>query len=78
MRVALLGKRFHVQLTNEAAESLHGDETLTLFVIEPEGVPQLLLHGLHVGVLDEEGGAQLAELSKLNLTRAVLVHLSQR
>ena len=78
MRVALLGKRFHVQLTNEAAESFHCDETLTLFVIEPEGVPQLLLHGLHVGVLDEEGGAQLAELPKLNLTRAVLVHLSQR
>ena len=64
-------------LTNEPSKSLHGDEPLALLVVEPERVPQLLLHGLHVGVLDEEGGAQLAELPKLNLTRSVLVDLSQ-
>ena len=63
-------------LTNESTKSLHGDEALALFVVEPEGVPQLLLHGLHVGVLDEEGCAQLAKLSKLNLTRPILVHLT--
>ena len=44
---------------------------------QPEGVLELLLHGLHVGVLHEESGAQLAELPKLNLTRSVLVDLSQ-
>ena len=44
---------------------------------KPEGIFELPLHGLHVGVLHEEGGAQLAELPKLDLTRSVLVDLSQ-
>merc|ERR1719370_2536622 len=41
----------------------------------PECVLQLPLHGLHVRVLDQEGGTELTELSYLNLTRAVLVDL---
>merc|ERR1719370_432245 len=41
----------------------------------PECVLQLPLHGLHVRVLDQEGGAELTELSYLNLTRAILVDL---
>merc|ERR1712109_56528 len=43
--------------------------------IEPECVLQLPLHGLHVRVLDQEGGTELTELSDLNLTRAILVDL---
>merc|ERR1719370_1617804 len=41
----------------------------------PECVLQLPLHGLHVRVLDQEGGTELTELSYLNLTRAILVDL---
>merc|ERR1719370_592550 len=41
----------------------------------PECVLQLPLHGLHVRVLDQEGGTELTELSNLNLTRAILVDL---
>ena len=55
-------------LTNEPSKSLHGDEPLALLVVEPERVPQLLLHGLHVRILHQEGCAQLTELSKLDLT----------
>ena len=55
-------------LTNEPSKSLHGDEPLALLVVEPERVPQLLLHGLHVRILHQEGCAELAELSKLDLT----------
>merc|ERR1712109_370452 len=43
--------------------------------IEPECVLQLPLHGLHVRVLDQEGGTELTELSDLNLSRAILVDL---
>ena len=42
---------------------------------QPECVLQLPLHGLHVRVLDQEGGTELTELSNLNLTRAILVDL---
>ena len=52
-----------VCLTDQAPESLGGDESLALLVVHPEGVLQLLLHRLHVGVLDQEGGAQLAEFT---------------
>merc|ERR1719434_347608 len=41
--------------------------------LRPECVLQLPLHGLHVRVLDQEGGTELTELSYLNLTRAILV-----
>ena len=43
--------------------------------LRPECVLQLPLHGLHVRVLDQEGGTELTELSYLNLTRAILVDL---
>ena len=65
-------------LTDQAPERLGGDESLALLVVHPEGVLQLLLHRLHVGVLDQEGGAQLAELSELNLSGPVLVNLEQQ
>merc|ERR1719384_1952856 len=65
------------QLSNQAPERLGGDESLALLVVHPEGVLQLLLHCLHVGVLDQEGGAQLAELTKLNLAGTVLVDLME-
>ena len=50
-------------LTDQAPECLGGDESLALLVVHPEGVLQLLLHRLHVRVLNQEGGAQLAELT---------------
>ena len=49
-----------------------------MFWVGPEGVLELPLHGLHVGVLHEEGGAQLAELTELDLARAVLVDLGEQ
>merc|ERR1719232_1725648 len=66
------------QLSDEAPEGLGGDVPQTLLVIYPEGVLQLPLHGLHVGVLHQESGAQLAELSELNLSGPVLVNLEQQ
>ena len=44
----------------------------------PESVLELPLHGLDVRVLHQEGGTQLTELSKLNLSGAVLVNLEQQ
>ena len=44
----------------------------------PEGILEFPLHGLHVGVLNKEGGTELAELSKLDLSGPVLVDLSQQ
>ena len=49
--------------TNKAPQGLGCYEALALLVVDPEGVLQLLLHRLHVRVLDQEGGAQLAELT---------------
>ena len=49
--------------TNQAPQGLGCDEALALLVVDPEGVLQLLLHGLHVRVLDQEGGTQLTELT---------------
>ena len=43
----------------------------------PESIFKFPLHGLHVGILHQEGGAQLAELSELDLSGAVLVDLEQ-
>ena len=48
------------------------------YVDIPESILQLPLHGLHVRVLHQEGGAQLTELSKLDLSGAVLVNLEQQ
>ena len=44
----------------------------------PEGILELSLHGLHVRVLDEEGCAELAELSDLDLAGPVLVDLGEQ
>ena len=55
------------QLSNQSSQSLGGDEALTLLVVDPECVLQLLLHGLEVGILHQECGAQLAELPELDL-----------
>ena len=63
------------QLSNQSSQSLGGDEALTLLVVDPECVLQLLLHGLNVGVLHQEGGAELSKLRKLNLTRTILINL---
>ena len=43
----------------------------------PESIFKFPLHGLHVGILHQEGGTQLAELSELDLAGAVLVDLEQ-
>ena len=41
----------------------------------PECILQLPLHGLHVRILNQKCGTKLAELSKLNLTRTILINL---
>ena len=76
--IQLLVSQGGEQLTDQAPEGLVGDEALVVLVVEPEGVLQLPLHGLDVGVLHEEGGAQLAELSELDLSGPVLVDLEQK
>merc|ERR1712078_563978 len=66
------------QLSDQASEGLVGDEALVVLVIKPESVLELPLHGLDVRILHQEGGTQLTELSKLNLSGAVLVNLKQQ
>merc|ERR1712109_232799 len=66
-----------MELTNEAPQGFCGDVAVSLLVIYSESVFKFPLHGLHVGVLHQEGGAQLTELSELDLAGAVLVNLSQ-
>merc|ERR1711994_285503 len=66
------------QFTNQGPQGLGCDEALALLVVDPEGVLQFLLHRLHVRVLDQEGGTQLAELTEFNLSRAILVNLVQK
>jgi hypothetical protein len=41
----------------------------------PEGVLELSLHGLDIWILDEELGAELTELSELDLPAPVLIDL---
>ena len=53
-------------------------ELCETLVAKPEGIFELPLHGLHVWVLDKEGGTELTKLSKLDLARAVLVDLRQQ
>jgi len=66
------------QLSDQASEGLVGDEALVVLVVQPESVLKLPLHGLDVRILHQEGGTQLTELSKLNLSGAVLVNLEQQ
>ncbi len=46
-------------------------------VVDAEGLLELGLHGLLVGLLHQELGAQLAELPELNLAGSILVDLLQ-
>merc|ERR1712011_59861 len=60
------------KFTNKASKSFSCDVAKTFLVIYPEGILQFSLHGLHVWVLNQEGGAELTELSKLNLSGTIL------
>merc|ERR1712213_202727 len=75
--VQLLVSQGGEELGNQPPQDVHGDEALALLVVDPEGVLELPLHGVDVRVLHQELGAQLAELSELDLPGAVLVNLSQ-
>jgi len=66
-----------IQLGNDFAQLAGGDESGAVLVVDAEGLLQLGLHGLLVGLLDQELGAQLAKLSKLNLAGSVLVDFLQ-
>ena len=66
------------QFPDQRSQGVIGDEALALLVVDPECVLELLLHGLKVWVLDQEGGAQLTELWELDLSRAVLVNLQDK
>jgi hypothetical protein len=48
---------------------------LGVFLELPKGVLELSLHGLDIWILDEELGAELTELSELDLPATVLVDL---
>merc|ERR1719334_1687694 len=52
-----------------------GDVTQALLVIHPECILELSLHCLHVWVLHEEGGTQLAELPELYFSGTILIDL---
>ena len=45
---------------------------------QPESIFEFSLHGLHVRILNKEGGTELAEFSKLDLAGPVLVDLQQQ
>merc|ERR1719468_153329 len=75
--VQLLVSEGGEQLGDEAPECVHGDESLTILVINPESVLQFPLHGLNVRILDKELGAKLTELAELDLPGPVLVNLGQ-
>merc|ERR1711934_1217474 len=66
------------QLSDQGSQGLVGDEALVVLVVKPESVLELSLHGLNVRVLHQEGGAQLTELSELDLSGAVLINLEQQ
>merc|ERR1719251_404880 len=74
---ASLSSLFMVSMSG-SSEGLVGDEALVVLVVQPESVLELPLHCLHVRILHQEGGTQLTELSKLNLSGAVLVNLEQQ
>merc|ERR1711917_96405 len=61
------------ELPDESSQCLGGDVAQPLLVVDPEGVLEFSLHGLDVGVLHQEGGAQLTKFTKLDLTGPVLV-----
>jgi hypothetical protein len=60
-------QKFNTQIANER-----------ILLILPEGVLELSLHGLNVRILDQELGAELAKLGKLNLAGAVFINLLYR
>merc|ERR1719357_2361143 len=68
------GKEF----SNQSPKCLCCDVAKTLLVVNSESILQLPLHGLHVRVLHQECGTKLAEFSKLNLTRAILINLCKK
>merc|ERR1712180_560362 len=61
-----------------APQGVGGDVAKTLLVVHPECVLELPLHGLHIRVLNKEGGTELAKLSELDLARAILVDLMEQ
>merc|ERR1712243_224498 len=63
------------EFSNQSSKCLCGDISKTLLVINPESILEFPLHGLHVRILYQECGTKLAELSKLNLTRTILINL---
>merc|ERR1719468_13137 len=75
--VQLLVSEGGEQLGDEAPECVHGDESLTILVINPESVLQFPLHGLNVRILNKELGAKLTELPELDLSGPVLVNLGK-
>merc|ERR1719336_949546 len=66
------------KFTNKASRGFSCDVAKTFLVIYPEGILQFSLHGLHIWILNQEGGAELTELGKLNLTRTILVNLKKK
>merc|ERR1711917_7342 len=66
------------ELPDESSQCFGGDVAQSLLVVDPEGVLEFSLHGLDVGVLHQEGGAQLTKFTKLDLTGPVLVNFFQK
>ena len=50
-----------VKLGDDLPELSGGDEALALLVVDPEGLFELSLHGLLVGLLNQELGAELEQ-----------------
>merc|ERR1711982_76587 len=63
------------EFSNQSSKCLCCDVAKTLLVINPESILEFPLHGLHVRILHQECGTRLAELSKFNLTRTILINL---
>merc|ERR1719147_255767 len=72
-----LGERSE-KFTDESSKSVCGDVAKTLLVIYPESVFEFPLHGLHVGILNQECGAQLTEFSELNFSGTILINFKKK
>merc|ERR1719474_136234 len=66
------------KFSDEASQSFGGDVSKTLLIVDSESILKFPLHGLHVRIFNKEGCTQLCELSKLNLSGAILINLLEK
>jgi hypothetical protein len=73
--VEVLFRQPRVKLGDNLSQLVGRDVAVGILVVDSEGLLQLGLHRVLVGLFNEELCTQLTELFKLDFTRAVLVNL---